>query len=154
MSRSTSAEAYNDLESKGVLRGQRLEVLRAFQKYGDGTSAEILKRAGLSGNLNLSRARVTELSNAGFLVADGERPCNATGRNATVWRTLRDGEEPKPLPRTFFVRFSDEDMQTAVDCKAGRVNVASPRIDALLDRIIATGKDSERPTHKTPSHAV
>jgi chloramphenicol 3-O-phosphotransferase len=81
----TSAIALAQAEGSGKLNGRRFEVAKAFKEHGPGTSAEVLHRAGLAKNLNLMRARVTELADDGFLREIGERRCNVTRRLAIVW---------------------------------------------------------------------
>jgi hypothetical protein len=81
----TSAIALAQAEGSGKLNGRRFEVAKAFKEFGPGTSAEVLHRAGLAKNLNLMRARVTELADDGFLREIGERRCNVTRRLAIVW---------------------------------------------------------------------
>lgn len=81
----TSAIALQEAEQSGKLNGKRFEVARAFEQYGPGTSAEVLRMARLDANRNLMRARVTELADLGWLKELPARKCGVTGKKAIVW---------------------------------------------------------------------
>lgn len=85
MHQPTSAIALQQAEQSGQLNGKRFEVARAFEMFGPGTSAEVLRRAKLDKNRNLMRARVTELADMGWLKQGEPRTCAVTGRKAIVW---------------------------------------------------------------------
>lgn len=140
MNRSTSALTYTDLEQRGVLKGQRYEVLQAFYRFGPGTSAEILKRSGLDGNRNLTRARVSELVNAGRLVKIGERPCKITGKQAIVWGAILRHETPQPLPKLRLVKLTEEECQIAADIASGRLSGYSQLAHDLLVKIASANE--------------
>lgn len=142
MNRSTSALTYTDLETRGVLRGQRYEVLQAFYQCGAGTAAEVLKRGGLDANRNLMRARVSELANAGRLVNIGERTCMVTGKQAIVWAPLKRDEVPVPLPTLRIVKFTEFDCMLAADIISGKRGTLSAEFDELM-RKIAGANDKE-----------
>lgn len=94
----TSAIALAQAEASGKLKGKRFEVAMAFKEHGPGTSAEVLSAARLAGNnLNLSRARVTELADAGMLRSVGERKCNVTRKLANVWEFGSFAPRAKPI---------------------------------------------------------
>lgn len=94
----TSAIALAQAEASGKLNGKRFEVAKAFKEHGPGTAAEVLSRVpSLAKNLNLSRARVTELADAGFLREVGERRCNVTRRLAIVWEAGNFAPRAKPI---------------------------------------------------------
>lgn len=93
--RDNSIAAFEHMVKTGQISKQRAAVLRAFVEHGPGTSAEVLHAAGMADNLNLRRARVTELSESGHLVIAETRACKVTGRQAAVWRFC---SEPKPRP--------------------------------------------------------
>lgn len=117
--RSTSREAYRDLEGRGVLKGHRLEVYEAFERFGPGTAAEVLTRAALHGNLNLARARVTELGDAGLLVESDARKCSKTGRRAIVWRALADDEPPIARVKPIRVELTSDDVDAIAKFMSG-----------------------------------
>lgn len=144
MNRSTSAMTFAELEERGVLKGQRYEVLQAFHRFGPGTAAEILKRAGLDGNRNLTRARVSELANGGRLVKLDERPCKVTGKQAIVWGAILRHEKPQPLPTMRIVKFTEDECQLAADYVSGKINGLSDVFEALIRRI-AIANDREAP---------
>lgn len=85
----TSRKAFAQLVESGQLRGRQHEVLRAVIKHGPGTSAEIIAKGDLSPNVNLMRARFTELQARGLIVETGSRRCKVTGRTALVWTFTR-----------------------------------------------------------------
>lgn len=82
--RETSREAYRQLVESGQLRGKQREALQAVVGYGGGTSAEIIAHS-LGTNVNLWRARFTELAARGLIVEAGTRKCRITGKTAIVW---------------------------------------------------------------------
>lgn len=83
MTRETSLEAYTQMVESGKLRGKQAEALAAIMKHGPATSAEIIQRLGT--NVNLWRARFTELAARGLITEVGSRKCTVTGRTALVW---------------------------------------------------------------------
>lgn len=137
----TSAEAYRDLEARGVLRGQRAEVYAAFERFGPGTAAEVLKRAALHGNLNLARARVSELANAGYLRECKPRKCKVTGRRAIVWRALDDDELPCPREREHRITLTDEDVQAIADFVSGKRGQFCPNLANVHTKILDAAKE-------------
>lgn len=136
MTRATSAEVYRDLETRGVLRGQRAEVYKAFERFGPGTAAEVLNRASLHKNLNLARARVSELANAGMLRELLPRKCSITGRRAVVWRSLADDEQPCPKERMIRIGLTESDVQAIVDFQSGKRGQFCPNLAAAHQKII------------------
>lgn len=144
MNRSTSAMTYAELEDRGVLRGQRYEVLQAFYQYGPGTAAEILKSAGLDGNRNLTRARVSELANAGRLVKIDERACKVTGKQAIVWSAIARDVPPQPLPVLRIVKLTEAECQLAADVASGKRGTFSEEFTALMLKL-AAANDRETP---------
>lgn len=137
MNRSTSAMTFAELEERGVLKGQRYEVLQAFYRFGPGTAAEILKRAGLDGNRNLTRARVSELANGGRLVKLDERPCKVTGKQAIVWGAILRHEKPQPLPTMRVVKLTEYECQLAADVASGKRGTFSDEFTALMNKLAA-----------------
>ena len=140
MNRSTSALTYTDLETRGVLKGQRYEVLQAFYRYGPGTAAEILKSAGLDANRNLTRARVSELSNAGRLVKVGERLCKVTGKLAIEWCPILKHEKPQPLPTMRIAKLTEDECQLAADVASGKRGTLSDEFTALMLKLAAVNE--------------
>lgn len=94
MTRSTSREAFRQLVESGALKGKQRQVLEAVLEHGPATSAEIIRAGGLGENVNLWRARFTELHARGLIVEAGVRKCKITGRTALVWEY---SERTKPL---------------------------------------------------------
>jgi hypothetical protein len=134
--RNTSRQAYRDLEGRGILRGIRLEVYAAFERFGAGTSAEVLHRASMHGNLNLMRARVTELADAGVLVEVTERKCTRTGRQAIVYRSLEDGEQPVPRVKPIKVAFSIDDIAAIAAFQSGTRGQFCPNLERVHRKIL------------------
>lgn len=94
MTRATSSEAWQRMRDTGLLRGQLVDILEHVIDHGPGTAAEILKGTKYSKNLNLSRARFTELLDRGLIREIDSRVCTISGRSALVFEaTGRD----KPL---------------------------------------------------------
>lgn len=82
--RETSIESYKLLVESGALRGKQAQALEAIIKRGPATSAEIIQTLGA--NVNLWRARFTELQARGLITEVGTRKCSVTGRTALVWQ--------------------------------------------------------------------
>ena len=82
--RETSRESYRQLVDSGQLVGKQALALDMTIRHGPGTSAEII--AHLPGdNVNLWRARFTELNARGLIREIGVRKCKVSGRSALVW---------------------------------------------------------------------
>ncbi|HUS27589.1 MAG TPA: hypothetical protein VMZ53_03750 [Kofleriaceae bacterium] len=80
----TSRESYRILIESGKLRGKQAQALEAVMRHGPATSGEIIQTLGT--NVNLWRARFTELQGKGLIVEVGQRKCTVTGRSAIVWQ--------------------------------------------------------------------
>ena len=88
MARRTSLEAWRAINQNGLLSKRRLEVYNVVFDFGPLTSAEafrILNQNKPMGAITSSRARFTELRDAGVFYEVRERFCNATGRLAIEW---------------------------------------------------------------------
>lgn len=85
MTRATSREAYHELIASGALVGKQARVLGAIVDHGPGTSGEIIADAKLGANINLFRARFTELLAKGLIREVGQRVCKVSGRVGLVW---------------------------------------------------------------------
>jgi predicted ArsR family transcriptional regulator len=84
--KSKELAALEVLHKSRALPGDRsYRALAAVIIHGPGTANEILKAAGLDDNLNLWRARLSELVARGLIVECGMKR-EATGRQALVWR--------------------------------------------------------------------
>ncbi len=105
----TSTAALVECEDR--ITGARGDVLRAFRAHGPGTSAEVLRYAGLDENRNLMRARVTELADSGHLVNVGAQQCRVTGRTAIVWRAIGVDEKATPRVKPIRVELTAEDVE-------------------------------------------
>ncbi len=68
-------ETFRDLQ--GRISGQRELVLRAWEKHGPGTTAQLAERSGIS-ILNV-RPRTTELIELGFVMLAEEQPAKGEG---------------------------------------------------------------------------
>jgi hypothetical protein len=101
---STSVNAFHIEEDSGRNQRKRDVVARAFQKFGPGSSAEVLRAAGLGGNLNLWRARVAELTNDGALKKIDERRCLVTNHEVAILQYV----PPKDRVRRVRVEARDE----------------------------------------------
>lgn len=134
--RNTSREAYRDLEGRGILKGQRLEVYEAFERFGPGTAAEVLYKASMHGNLNLMRARVSELGDEGLLVESDERKCNRTGRRAIVWRALASDEQPIARVKPIKVEFSIDDVDAIAKFQSGERGQFCPNVARVHKKIL------------------
>lgn len=80
----TSRESYRLLVESGALKGKQAKALDAVMRHGPATSGEIIQTLGP--NVNLWRARFTELQGKGMIVEVGQRRCTITGRTAIVWQ--------------------------------------------------------------------
>lgn len=83
--RETSRIAYQQLVDSGQLKGRQAQALNATIKHGPATSAEIIDKDDLGENVNLWRARFTELQARGLIREVGQRKCKITGHLALVW---------------------------------------------------------------------
>lgn len=101
---STSINAFHEEEDSGRNQRRRDVVMRAFKKFGPGSSAEVLRAAGLGENLNLWRARVAELTNDGVLKKIEERRCQVTNHEVAILQYV----EPKLRIRRVRVEPRDE----------------------------------------------
>lgn len=85
--RETSREAYRQLLESGELPKRQADALAALIEHGPATSAEIIVRYLPNGlNVNLWRARFTELAARGLIEEVDSRRCKVTGRTALVWQ--------------------------------------------------------------------
>lgn len=84
MTRETSRKAFHELRDSGALKGRQLEALEALLKVGPATSGEVIDHMGQT-NVNLWRARFTELQARGLIAEVGTRACKVSGRAGVVW---------------------------------------------------------------------
>ncbi len=85
MTRATSRIAWREMVESGALLGNQAKALEAVIAHGPATSGEIIRAAGLGENVNLWRARFTELLGRGLIREIGQRVDGTTGRQALVW---------------------------------------------------------------------
>lgn len=88
MMRRTSLEAYRTINENGLLSKRRLEIYNLVFDFGPLTSAEafrILNQNKPIAAITSSRARFTELRDAGVFYEVRERFCNVTGHLAIEW---------------------------------------------------------------------
>lgn len=94
MSRSTSAQARDELEATGELSQRRGQVLGILLRCGPLTGAEVdavgKGEPGVRGHLH---KRLGELEGVGLVERVGTRVCKQTGRTATVWRVTDKGRQ-------------------------------------------------------------
>jgi hypothetical protein len=141
---STSIGAFHIEEDSGRNQSKRDIGARAFQKFGPGSSAEVLHTAGLGQNLNLWRARVAELTNEGVLKKIDERPCRVTNHEVAILQYV----EPKDRVRRVRVEPRDAVILELCDALEGIVLenpriLAQARLTAVLD-MIAHGRSLAR----------
>lgn len=99
--RQTSREAYAKLVQLRVLPQRRREVYSLIYAHGPGTSAELFSFTMAEKSMNVitqSRARFTELRNAGLIRELGTVKCRITGHQAILW-DVTDEEIPRNQPK-------------------------------------------------------
>ena len=150
----TSINAFHDEEDSGRNQSKRDIAARAFQKFGPGSSAEVLHTAGLGANLNLWRARVAELTNEGVLKKIDERPCRVTNHEVAILQYV----EPKDRVRR--VRIEPRDAAILELCDVLESIVEDPTIslgDArsaeIRDMIIRSRSLARRERPRAEPHA-
>lgn len=88
MTRETSIDVYRQIEAEGLLSKMNFEVYSTVFHHGPMTSGEAfyeMNRGRPMKALTQTRARFTDLRNAGALKELGTRSCKITGRTAIVW---------------------------------------------------------------------
>jgi hypothetical protein len=87
MTRETSRKAYQELLASGKLKGQLADLLEDLVDMGPGgaTIAETVDGTKYAVNLNLTRARFTDLMQRGLIREISTRRCKITGKQALVW---------------------------------------------------------------------
>lgn len=91
MTRPTSLQTYHQIQREGLLSKMRWQVYDAVFRHGPCTSAEAFSKMQKTGKspLSQSRARFTELRNAGVLQELDIRKCTVTGRQVIVWEVTK-----------------------------------------------------------------
>ena len=139
---STSKKSFHEEENSGRLNRKRDIVTRAYQQFGPGSSGEVLTAAGLGQNLNLWRARVTDLTNEGVLKQIDKRPCRVTGKEVAILQYV----EPKDRVRRVRVEPRDAAIVELCDALEGLVtenpSLFTGREDRLaeIQEMIASGR--------------
>ena len=91
--RSTSINAYHEIEANGLLSRRRWEAYKVLHHFGAMTSAELYEAAqkfyGQRFRDNY-QPRLTEMRNLGVVREAGKRKCNVTGHEAIVWECTDD----------------------------------------------------------------
>jgi hypothetical protein len=146
----TSVEAFHVEENSGRNQSKRDLVAEAFRKYGPGSSAEVLRTAGLRENLNLWRARVAELTNLGTLKKIEVRPCRVTNHAVAILQYV------EPKDRVQRVRVEPRDQMIMELCDVlervgndARVVIGDDRW-AQIRELVTRGRSlalRERPRH-------
>lgn len=89
MIRSTSTETYNHIKHSGLLGDMAWAVYKKVYEMGPCTSAEAFREMQAEGiyknPISQSRARFTELRDAGAFYEVGTKVCSVTGRSAILW---------------------------------------------------------------------
>lgn len=89
MTRPTSAENYQLIKDNGLLGKRQWQVYDCVYRAGPMTQSEawvwILNNSGERPQQRSISPRFAELEAKGVLATVGERPCNVTGKTATVW---------------------------------------------------------------------
>ncbi len=98
MTKATSLAAWQRMRDLGLLKGQLVDILEHVIQHGPGTAAEILHRTKYERNLNLSRARFTELQERGLIREIDARACKISGRHALVFEAT-GREKPLAAPK-------------------------------------------------------
>ena len=97
----TGDKAFHDELNSGRVGVHQLRVLswmRAATRNGaEPTSGEVLADNHIA-NVNLWRARFTELADKGAIIATGTRTCEVTGREALTWRLAPPPWVPRAKP--------------------------------------------------------
>ena len=97
----TSIEAYHDPAVARKISRQQRQVLRWMSDVGRPvTSGELL--GNRVSNLNLWRARLTELANLGAIREVGRRHCHWSGRRAIVWAPASGPWRPRRSRRDYY----------------------------------------------------
>ena len=132
----TSVDAKHQVEDAGRLWRDRVAVGREFYRR-SGTSREVLTRevmlaAGLEPNLNVQRARITELLELGLLVITSKRPCAISGRKVRVheWRPS------KPPEKAFQVEFTVDHVEAVRLVREGKHPLGFLALTGVLTEIL------------------
>lgn len=82
--RKTSIEAYRQIKEEGLLSRMRFLVYEIIYEHGPLTIAEASTFVPKIDSRSIS-PRFAELLNIGVIETIGEKTCNVTGRNSTLW---------------------------------------------------------------------
>jgi hypothetical protein len=136
----TSCAAYAEAAETGRLASAVLKVAHAFEQLGPGTAAEVLRAADLDGNLNLMRARVTDLEDMGLLREVDRRPCEVTGRRARVLEFCQDGA---PRAKVISVELHDHEVDAIRQFRerCGHHMSMISALDKILDQASSQRRD-------------
>lgn len=113
-------------------------VLRAIRQYGPATSAEIIARGGLGTNINLYRARFTDLHDRGRVITTGKRTCTITGRRVLVWQvSTRSVQQalPKAPSATTWRHLAEQAAQLLRATVGQRRGPLDPLVQTVLAEI-------------------
>ncbi len=87
---STSHKAANEIENSA--KQIKAIVLSALKRHGAMTSEEIAEATGLT-HPQVWR-RTSDLKNEFSIIDSGQRRLNTSGKDAIVWRVMKDDEKP------------------------------------------------------------
>lgn len=88
MARLTSIKAYHEVLDSGWIAESHKELYAHLYEHGPLTSAEVFAQVYKGDKkmaLTQSRARFTELRDAGLFYEKGKRKCSVTGRTVILW---------------------------------------------------------------------
>lgn len=89
MTRLTSMEAYQEIQSSGLLGKRQKHAYNVLYEHGPLTGNELSEEMKIPGQWK----RCSELKNKGLVIEVGERRCSVTGVNCYIWDVT--GEFPK-----------------------------------------------------------
>lgn len=101
--RSTSREAYDDIQSSGLVNDKQRLVYNWLFEHGPATAGELTHAIKRDDEVHPSyHRRLDELSDVGAAQRIGERHCKITGRNVTEWDVT--DRFPEPFHRTAVIK--------------------------------------------------
>lgn len=128
----TPSQAFEHLVATKQIRGKPAVILDRLIAIGPATSGEVLASLPDVTNINMWRARFSELQARGLIQEVGERKCRISGRPSVVWAATA---RTKPLNVRKGARGSDGRAWKGVAVKLakelGRVSPGAPALVAF-----------------------
>ena len=128
--RSTSIQAYREIQSNGLLSKRRFEVYDCLFHHGPLSSMEIKNRIS-SAALNSTSPRLAELRNMGVVAETGTKRCQHTGQTVILWDVT--GNLPVALPKKKSLKQELKELRE----KVRHLEAHNKRLRILLDRATA-----------------